>query len=31
LARTVAVIGYSGTWSQSRSEENPKKLGNALA
>ena len=28
--RTVAVIGYSGTWSQSRYEENLKKLKDAL-
>lgn len=30
-ARTVAVIGYSGTWSQRRYEENLKKLEKALA
>jgi hypothetical protein len=30
-ARTVAVIGYSGTWSQSRYEENLEKLEKALA
>jgi len=29
-ARTVAVIGYSGTWSQSRYEENLKDLQGAL-
>lgn len=29
-ARTLAVIGYSGTWSQSRYEENLKKLQDAL-
>ena len=29
--RTVAVIGYSGSWSQSRFEENLKKLEDALA
>lgn len=30
-ARTLAVIGYSGAWSQSRYEENLKKLEAALA
>jgi len=30
-ARTLAVIGYSGTWSQSRYEEHLKKLQDALA
>jgi hypothetical protein len=30
-ARKLAVIGYSGTWSQSRYEENLKILQNALA
>jgi hypothetical protein len=30
-ARTVAVISYSGTWSQSNYEENLKKLKDALA
>jgi hypothetical protein len=29
-ARTLAVIGYSGTWSQSRYEEHLKKLQDAL-
>lgn len=29
-ARTVAVIGYSGTWSQTRYEENLKKLKDSL-
>lgn len=29
--RTMAVIGYSGTWSQSRYEEHLKKLQDALA
>ncbi len=30
-ARTLAVIGYSGTWSQSRYDEHLKKLQDALA
>jgi hypothetical protein len=30
-SRTLAVIGYSGTWSQSRYEEHLKKLQDALA
>lgn len=30
-ARTLAVIGYSGTWSQSNYDENLKKLQEALA
>jgi hypothetical protein len=30
-ARTMAVIGYSGAWSQSRHEEHLKKLQDALA